>query len=106
MVFRKEKAAQRERYRAGYSADMPGSFRWTCSVKNFGHSLESLKKKQAACRSAHPWPEIAVFFLCSPSTGAPKEVPHKRFRKMISLNTQNLESILLAEPHGEVMFCL
>ena len=30
--------------------------------------------------------------------------PHKRFSKIISLNAENLESALLAEPHVAVMF--
>ena len=33
-----------------------------------------------------------------------KRTPHKRFSKMISLHTKNLESALLAEPHVAVMF--
>ena len=38
------------------------------------------------------------------STGNAKGPPIKRFSKMISLNAENLESALLAEPHVAVMF--
>ena len=47
-----EKTAQRESSRAGYAADVPGSFVRTACVKDFGQALETLEKKAYGCR--HP----------------------------------------------------
>ena len=53
--LRNETAAQRESFRAGYPADIPGAR--TSRVKSFGQALESLEKQAFVC--GHPWPERA-----------------------------------------------
>ena len=49
---RNGKTAQRESFRAGYPADVPGSFVRTSRVKDFGQALETLAKQ--ACGCGHP----------------------------------------------------
>ena len=39
-----------ESFRAGYPADLPGSFVRTPRVKNFGQALETLEKQAFGCR--------------------------------------------------------
>ena len=52
-----QKTPQREHFRAGYRADVPGAFTRTSLVKNFGQALETLEKQAFGC--GRNWPKPA-----------------------------------------------